>query len=311
MGGKGRMLLTGGGGMVGRNIREHPQAAGWTILAPRRAELDLTDAGAVAGWMNANRPDLVIHAAGRVGGIQANIANPVAFLDQNIAMGRNVIMAAHGAGVHRLLNLASTCMYPRAAENPLREEMILTGELEPTNEGYALAKIVATRLCQYIRRADESAQYKTLIPCNLFGLHDKFDPKYSHLVPAILHKLHQARRSGAATVEIWGDGTARREFMFAGDLAGAVLRAAEDIENLPDLMNIGLGQDHSINEYYAAAADVVGWRGDFTHDLSRPVGMKQKLCAIERQSEWGWAAPTSLRDGLAQTYRHYLEGITA
>ena len=307
MGNKGTLFLTGGGGMVGRNIRAHPLAADWTILAPRRADLDLTDARAVADFLGANRPDLVIHAAGRVGGIQANMAHPVAFLEQNTAIGRNVIMGAHGAGVRNFINLASTCMYPRDAINPLREEMILTGELEPTNEGYALAKIIATRLCQYIRREDATAQYKTLIPCNLYGLHDRFDPAHSHLVPAILHKLHVARQSGAETVEIWGDGTARREFMFAADLAGAVLRAAAGIEALPDLMNIGLGHDHCINDYYATAAEIVGWQGRFTHDLGKPVGMKQKLCSIERQTEWGWQPPTSLREGIARTYRHYLE----
>ena len=226
---RGTLLLTGGSGMVGRNIQDHPLAAEWDILAPRSRALDLTDAAAVSAFMDRHRPDMVIHAAGRVGGIQANIRHPVAFLEENTAMGRNVIMAARQAGVTRILNLASTCMYPRAAENPLREEMILSGELEPTNEGYALAKIFATRLCQYIRREDEAAQYKTLIPCNLYGLHDKFDPAHSHLVPAIIHKMHIAKTEGQETVEIWGDGTARREFMFAADLAEAVLRAAAAI----------------------------------------------------------------------------------
>jgi GDP-L-fucose synthase len=307
MGSKGTLFLTGGGGMVGRNIQDHPLAADWTVIAPRSAELDLTDAQAVTAFFAATKPDMVIHAAGRVGGIQANMAHPVAFLDQNTAMGRNVIMGALGAGVQRFVNLASTCMYPRAAKNPLREDVILTGELEPTNEGYALAKIMATRLCQYIRKEDETAQYKTLIPCNLFGMYDKFDPKHSHLVPAIIHKMHEAKRLGQGTVEIWGDGTARREFMFAADLADAVLRAADDIDALPDLMNVGLGHDHTINEYYETVADVVGWQGEFTHDLSKPVGMKQKLCDTTRQSAWGWQAPTLLRDGIAQTYHFYLE----
>jgi len=306
---RGTLLLTGGSGMVGRNIQDHPLAAEWDILAPRSRALDLTDAAAVSAFMDRHRPDMVIHAAGRVGGIQANIRHPVAFLEENTAMGRNVIMAARQAGVTRILNLASTCMYPRAAENPLREEMILSGELEPTNEGYALAKIFATRLCQYIRREDEAAQYKTLIPCNLYGLHDKFDPAHSHLVPAIIHKMHIAKTEGQETVEIWGDGTARREFMFAADLAEAVLRAAAAIETLPDVMNVGVGHDHSINDYYSAVAEVVGWQGTFTHDLSRPVGMKQKLSSTEKTKAWGWSAPTSLKEGLAKTYAYYLERV--
>lgn len=304
------ILLTGGSGMVGRNILEHPSAGDWTILAPTSRELDLTDAEAVAAYVAGHKPDLVIHAAGQVGGIQANMAHPVAFLERNTAMGRNIIMAAYRSGVRNFLNLASTCMYPRAATNPLREEMLLTGELEPTNEGYALAKIMATRLCQYIRREDEAAQFKTLIPCNLYGRHDKFDPKHSHLVPAIIHKVHLAKQNGEKTVEIWGDGMARREFMYAGDLSDAVMKAASDIDALPELMNCGLGHDHTINAYYETVADVIAWDGEFTHDLSKPVGMKQKLCSTDRQDGWGWTAPTSLRDGIKMTYDFYLNEAT-
>jgi GDP-L-fucose synthase len=304
------ILLTGGSGMVGRNILEHPSAGDWTILAPASCELDLTDAVAVTDYVVAHKPYLVIHAAGQVGGIQANMAHPVAFLERNTAMGRNIIMAAYQSDVRNFLNLASTCMYPRAAANPLREEMILTGELEPTNEGYALAKIMATRLCQYIRREDETAQYKTLIPCNLYGRHDKFDPKHSHLLPAIIHKVHLAKQNGERTVEIWGDGTARREFMYAGDLADAVMKAASDIDALPELMNCGLGHDYTIKAYYETVADVIGWDGEFTHDLSKPVGMKRKLCATHLQDGWGWTAPTSLRDGIKTTYDFYLNEAT-
>ena len=292
--------------MVGRNILEHPAAADWKFIAPSSRELDLTDASAVLNYVAAHKPDLVIHAAGQVGGIQANLANPVAFLERNTAIGRNIIVAAYQSGVRNFINLASTCMYPREAENPLREDMILTGALEPTNEGYALSKILATRLCQYICREDETAQYKTIIPCNLYGRHDKFDPKYSHLLPAIIHKVHLAKEKGEKIVEIWGDGTARREFMYAGDLADAVMKAAADIDALPELMNCGVGHDHTINAYYKTVADVINWDGEFTHDLSKPVGMKQKLCATDQQDSWGWTAPTSLRNGIKMTYNFYL-----
>ena len=306
---KPRLLLTGAGGMVGQNVLHHPDAANWEILSPSSAELDLTDSSAVAQYLAKHAPDAVLHAAGRVGGIQANIANPIAFLDQNTMIGRNIILGAHSAGIRRFLNLASTCVYPRNAPNPLTEDMILTGELEPTNEGYALAKIMALRLCQYIRKEDETAQYKTLIPCNLYGPFDKFDPKNSHLVPAIIAKVHDAKVQGHASVEIWGDGTARREFMYASDLADVALKALDQIETLPDLMNTGIGHDHAINDYYTTVAEVVGWDGEFTHDLTKPVGMKQKLCSTARQSEWGWTAPTSLKDGLHKTYRHYQEHV--
>lgn len=307
MASRGKLLLTGGGGMMGRNILEHPLAREWQLLAPRRGELDLADFAAVRAYFMRERPDAVIHAAGRVGGIQANLAQPVDFLVQNIDVGRNVILAAREVGVQRLLNLASSCMYPRAAVNPLTEDLVLKGELEPTNEGYALAKIFATRLCEYIRRETPSLQYKTLIPCNLYGRHDKFSPEHSHLVPAIIHKLHVAKTTGAGTVDIWGDGTARREFMYAGDAADATLRALADIDTLPDTMNIGLGHDHTINDYYAIAAGVIGWQGRFVHDTSKPVGMKQKLVSTARQSAWGWSPSTALDQGIRMAYSYYLE----
>jgi GDP-L-fucose synthase len=302
-----RLLLTGGQGMVGQNIQAHHQAKSWEILAPTSKELDLTEELSLRAYIKANKPDVVIHAAGRVGGIQANMAHPVDFLDVNNVIGRNVIMSAWAEGVRDFINLGSTCMYPAAAPNPLSEEMILTGPLEPTNEGYALAKIMAMRLCSYINREDTGARFKTLIPCNLFGPYDKFDPKHSHLLPAIIHKIHQAKIHGQPTVEIWGDGTARREFMYAPDLADAVWCAVTDIEVLPELTNIGLGQDHTINTYYAEVAHVIGWAGDFVHDLTRPVGMKQKLCDISRALEWGWRAPTALRTGIEDTYKFYYE----
>lgn len=304
------VLVTGGGGMVGRHVRAHPAADGWTVLAPTSAELDLTDNAAVTAYFAEHRPGLVVHAAGRVGGIQANMAHPVAFLEQNMAMGRNVIMAAFNAGVPHVLNLASTCMYPRAAPNPLTEDMILTGELEPTNEGYALAKIMSTRLCEYICRERPDFAYKTLIPTNLYGPFDTFDPQKSHLIPSIIHKIHRAIADDVGEVVIWGDGTARREFMYAGDLADAVWAAVADIESIPGVMNIGLGYDFSVNDYYAVVADVLGWSGRFVHDLSKPTGMKQKLSSVSRQTEWGWRPATSLQAGLAKTYAFYRESIS-
>lgn len=307
----GKVFLTGGAGMVGRNLQDHPATAQWSILAPRSSELDLNDAKAVQTYIDWHQPDLVIHGAGRVGGIQANIEQPVAFLEQNVTIGRNVIMAARTVGVPRLINLASTCMYPFAAPNPLTEDMILSGPLEPTNEGYALAKIMAMRLCDYIRIEDPAAEYKTLIPCNLYGPYDKFDPKNSHLLPAIIHKVHQAKQEGRETVEIWGDGTARREFMYAPDLADAIWKAVDDMTALPGALNIGVGFDHSINDYYDAVAKVIGWQGRFTHDTSRPIGMKQKLCSTKRQTDWGWSPPTSLADGIARTYAYYFERVAS
>ncbi|MBT8558177.1 GDP-L-fucose synthase [Polynucleobacter paneuropaeus] len=304
---KPKVLLTGGRGMVGKNILEHSMARNFDFLAPTSADLNLLDFAKTQDYLYKHVPDFVIHTAGLVGGIQANMARPVDFLVDNVDLGRNVIMASRSAGVKKLLNLSSSCMYPRNAANPLTEDLILKGELEPTNEGYALAKIFALRLCEYLYKEDTSLQYKTLIPCNLYGRFDKFDPKHSHLIPAIIHKVHLAKMNQLKTVEIWGDGTARREFMYAGDLADVILRAISNFEVLPDLMNVGLGFDYSINEYYEAVGKVVGWQGKFVHDLSKPVGMKQKLVSVERQKKWGWSANTSLEEGISEAYNFYLK----
>lgn len=301
-----KLLLTGGGGMVGRNLLEHPAIGEFEVLAPRSAELDLCNFNEVQAYLRAHQPDMVIHAAGKVGGIQANMREPVGFLLENLDMGRNIVWASRQAGVKQLLNLGSSCMYPRNHNEPLKEDLVLKGELEPTNEGYALAKVVTARLCEYIMREDASYQYKTLIPCNLYGRHDKFDPAHSHLIPAIIHKVHQAKQNGQESVEIWGDGTARREFMYSGDLADALVRAIKEFEVLPAMMNIGLEHDYTINKYYQAAADVMGYTGTFDHDLSKPVGMARKLVSVERQQAWGWQAKNELRSGIEKTYEYYL-----
>jgi GDP-L-fucose synthase len=250
-------------------------------------------------------PSVVIHAAGRVGGIAANMRAPVAFLSENWEMGRNVVMAAREAGVTRLINLGSSCMYPKDLPRPLSEADLLTGPFEPTNEAYAIAKTAVQRLAAYVGQEDPRFSYKTLIPCNLYGRYDAFDPARSHLAAAAIEKLHHAQTTGAASVEIWGDGTARREFLFAGDLADAILMAVEKFETLPPVTNIGAGVDHAVNDYYRAAAAAVGYTGGFSHDLTKPVGMKRKVMDVSLARAWGWQARTALADGLAQTYAWY------
>lgn len=304
---KKRILLTGGGGMVGRNLLEHPAIFDFEVLAPRSAELDLCDFVAVKAYLHKHQPDMVIHAAGKVGGIQANMREPVSFLVENLEMGKNIVLASHQAGVKELLNLGSSCMYPRNHSEPLTEDMVLKGELEPTNEGYAIAKVAVARLCDYVSREDSTRKYNTVIPCNLYGRHDKFDPKHSHLLPAIIHKVHQAKVNKDNKVEIWGDGTARREFMYAGDLADSIVSAIKNFETLPSYMNIGLGHDYAINEYYEVAANVMGYQGGFTYNLTKPVGMARKLVSVDRQLAWGWQSKTSLAAGIQATYKFYLE----
>ena len=302
-----KILLTGANGMVGKNILATAEKYNHDFLSPSRAELNLLDGNAVNQYLSTHKPDMVIHAAGIVGGIQANISEPVNFLVSNMQIGLNVLMAAKDAGITKFLNLSSSCMYPRNAENPLSEELILKGELEPTNEGYALAKVTSTRLCEYIHRENSSYHYKTVIPCNLYGRFDKFDPKHSHMIPAVIKKLSDGKDE--KYIDVWGDGLARREFMYAGDLADFIFYAISKFEDMPQNMNVGLGHDYTINEYYKEIARVVGFNGEFIHDLSKPVGMKQKLINNEKLRHFGWNHQTTLFDGIKQTYDYYLKYV--
>ncbi|HAS6198936.1 TPA: NAD-dependent epimerase/dehydratase family protein [Vibrio vulnificus] len=303
-----RLFVTGGNGMVGRNIRALAERLDIEVLAPNRDELDLTCQTSVREYLKKNQPDVVIHCAGLVGGIQANIAAPYDFCYQNLLIGLNVVQASYDAGIDKLINLGSSCMYPRVAENPLKESMVLTGELEPTNEGYAIAKVAVARLADYLSQ-QYGVQYKTYIPCNLYGYWDKFDPTKSHMIPAVIRKLDEAVKAAQEEVDIWGDGLARREFMFAEDLADFIFYSLERFDDVPSNINVGLGQDHSINEFYEVIGEVVGYKGSFTHDLSKPAGMKQKLVDVTKQGELGWSPKTSLRDGIKKTYKFYLTEV--
>ena len=302
-----KILLTGSNGMVGKNILEHNTAHNYDFLTPSSKELNLLNYQDVKNYIAFNQPDFIIHSAGKVGGIQANIKEPVSFLIDNIDMGRNIIMAAKENNIKNLLNLASSCMYPKDAVNPLSENLILKGELEPTNEGYAIAKIMSTRLCEYIVKEDNSKIYKTVIPCNLYGKYDKFHPKDSHMIPAVMRKIHDANLSGANEINIWGDGSARREFMYVEDLSDFIFYAITKFDKMPQNINVGLGYDYSINDYYSEIAKVLDYKGSFSHDLTKPIGMKQKLINNTKQKEFGWKHKTTLKEGLIKTYKYYLE----
>jgi len=294
-----KILLTGSRGMVGRNIVECPLASNHEILSPTIKELNLLDASSIDKYMRTNRPEMVIHAAGIVGGIQANIAQPVKFLVDNMQMGFNILMTSKTHEVKRFMNLGSSCMYPRDAQNPLSEDLILKG-------GYAIAKVASTRLCEYINREDESFLYKTVIPCNLYGKYDKFDPEHSHMIPAVIRKIDDAKRQNKESIDIWGDGLARREFMYATDFADFIYYAIDHFETMPQNINVGLGHDYTINEYYQKIANAVGYQGSFTHDLSRPTGMQQKLIDDTKLKEFGWWHKTSLEQGVQKTYDYFV-----
>jgi len=300
-----RIFITGGSGLVGRNLVDRLSRT-HEILAPSHGELDLMAADRVVEFVRQVAPDLIIHCAGTVGGIQANIANPDRFLVENFEVGKNVVLAAAKCGVERLFNLGSSCMYPREAPNPLKENSILDGRLEPTNEGYALAKIAVQRLCDYVTRNQQNLSYNTLIPCNLYGKWDNFDPIRSHLIPAVIRKLHFAKMNNEQIVDIWGSGRARREFMFAGDLADFVAFSLDRWQELPSILNVGIGMDYSVDEFYEVVARVVGYKGDFRHDHYKPEGMNQKLVDVTLVRELGWCAPTSLEEGVRTTYEFFL-----
>jgi nucleoside-diphosphate-sugar epimerase len=221
-------------------------------------------------------------------------------------MGLNILTASNDAGITKFLNLSSSCMYPRDAVNPLSEDLILKGELEPTNEGYALAKVTSTRLCEYICQENPERLYKTIIPCNLYGRFDKFDPNQSHMIPAVIRKINEAKKNQLPEIDIWGDGEARREFMYAEDLAEFIFYALDNFTEMPQNLNVGLGKDYTINEYYQAVADVVGYKGEFKHDLTKPVGMRQKLIDVSKLKMFGWDYKTSLETGIQKTYNFYL-----
>lgn len=302
-----KILITGASGMVGKNLTENPVISKYHLLTPSSSELNLLDYQSVKKYLNANTPEVIIHCAGRVGGIQANIKNPVAFLVENWEMGKNVVMAARSIGITQLINMGSSCMYPKNSISPLTENLILNGVLESTNEGYALSKISVAKLCEYIMREDPHLHYKTLVPCNLYGRWDKFNPEYSHMVPAVIRKIHEAKKNNHKSIEIWGDGSAKREFMFAADLADFISYILPKIKDIPSIMNVGLGEDFTVNEYYKIIAEVIGFDGEFNHNLSKPVGMKRKMVSISQQNQIGWKPKYNLINGIEETYKFYLE----
>ena len=303
-----KILLTGSSGMVGQNIINHKKFKKYTFLIPSSSELNLLEERNVESFLKSNNPDLIIHAAGFVGGIQSNINSPVDFLLKNSLMGINLINKSKELKIKSFLNLGSSCMYPANIATKISESMLLSGPLEPTNEGYAISKILSTKLCEFISKSFPEFNYKTIIPCNLFGKYDKFDPIKSHLIPAAIMKIHNAKIYDKS-VEIWGNGDARREFMYAEDFSNLIFYAIENFSEMPHVMNVGMGIDYTINDYYIAIANEIGFNGKFIHDLSKPEGMKRKIVDNFKLSKFGWKPSFSLNEGIKETYSYYLETL--
>lgn len=302
-----RVLLTGGNGMLAKAIAHawDRSGRGDDLVSVTRADADLRDQSAVRAMVERVAPDLVVHAAARVGGIAANVADPSGFLLDNVQIDANLLSASMGAGIRKFVYFGSSCMYPKDYRQPLLETDMLAAPLEPTNEGYALSKITSARYCEYVSR-QFGFDYRVIIPSNLYGPNDDFSLDRGHLVAATIAKAHRAKITGAISIDVWGDGTARREFTYVGDLAGWLVDNLEDLSAWPSLMNVGKGEDHSVLEYYEAALDTVGYRCDLVTDPSKPSGMKQKLMDSSLAAGFGWNPVTGLAQGMRESYQAYL-----
>jgi GDP-L-fucose synthase len=300
-----RVWVAGHSGMAGSAVVRRLQPENCQIVTVQRSELDLLNQKDVYGWVARERIDAIFLAAATVGGIMANSARPADFLYENLVIETNVIHAARDAGVQKLLFLGSSCIYPRLAEQPMREEALLTGALEPTNEWYAIAKIAGIKLCQAFRR-QYGCDFVSVMPTNLYGPGDRYDVLGGHVVAALTMKIHAAKTANHPTVELWGTGTPRREFLFTEDLADACVFV---MKNYSDEMflNVGTGRDITILELAETIARVVGWAGTFTLDKSKPDGMPRKVMDVSRLRTLGWSASTEFETGLKEAYRWYLQ----
>ena len=304
LGGK-RVWVAGHRGMVGSAVVRALEARGGSeILVVDRQTVDLREPTAVRGWVSANKPDAIVLAAGKVGGILANATYPADFLYDNLMIEANIIEAAHRSDVNRLLFLGSTCIYPKLAEQPIKEEALLTGPLEPTNEWYAIAKIAGIKLCQAYRQ-QHGRDYISAMPTNLYGPHDNFDLASSHVLPALIRKAHEAKVTDG-TVTLWGTGTPRREFMHVTDLADALIFLLERYSDAPHV-NVGIGEDVTIKELAEVISKVVGYKKGFEFDPTKPDGTPRKCTDNAKLRDIGWAPKIGLEQGITETYDWFVK----
>ncbi len=299
-----RVFVAGHTGMAGSAIVRRLGREACNVLVAERSELDLTRQDQTEHYLSVTRPDVVIMAAGRVGGILANDTYPANFLAENLAMELHCIHVSHLIGVQKLLFLGSTCVYPKFAKQPMSEDQLLTGELEPTNEWYAIAKIAGIKLCEAYRR-QYGSDFISVMPTNLYGPGDNYHPEHSHVVAALIRRFHEAKLKNAPTVVVWGTGGPRREFLYVDDFADACVFVLKNYSG-SQFVNIGFGEDITIAEFAQTVAEVVGFRGQIAYDTSKPDGTPRKLVDVSRLSAMGWKAKVPLREGLQKAYADFL-----
>ncbi len=305
-----KLFISGHRGMVGSSlVRETMRRGGFDVLTATRSELDLCDQRAVFDFLASNKPDSVIIAAAKVGGIHANSTYPADFIYENLAIAANLIEGSRRAGVKRVLFLGSSCIYPKLAPQPMPEDCLLSSPLEPTNEAYAIAKIAGLKMCQHYR-AQHGLLYHSAMPTNLYGPGDNYHPENSHVIPALIRRFHEAAERGDDTVTIWGTGTPLREFLHVDDLAAACFHLME-LDNPPDWVNVGTGGDLTILELARLVAETTGFTGEILTDPSKPDGTPRKLLDISRIKATGWQPVVPFKDGLAAAYQDFKATLAA
>ena len=303
-----KIFIAGRGGQVGSAIERKFRTEGYeNIVGLRSKELDMREQALMREYFEAERPEYVVLAAAKVGGIMANIQAPAEFLYDNLAIQNNIIECSRVYGVKKLLFLASSCIYPRLSPQPMKEEYLMDGKLEPTNEGYAIAKIAGLKMCQYYN-TQYGTDYISVMPCNIYGYGDNFSPTRSHVVAALIRKVYDAKMSGAKSIPMWGTGVARRELMFVDDLADACFYLFNSYSG-NEFFNVGTGTDVSIKELVELIMDVEDYHADLEFDSSKPDGMPQKIMDVGKMADAGWTSKTSLRDGLVKTYDYFVNTV--
>jgi GDP-L-fucose synthase len=304
-----KFLITGASGMLGKSLMDQFKKKNYTFLAPSSKELNLLNLSSIKKYLNNKKPNYIIHLAGYVGGIGANMNDPIKFLHSNMLMGMNLIDIAHKMEIKNFLNIGSSCIYPTKEIGPMSENKLLSGDFEKTNEGYALAKLSIIKFCEYVAKSKDY-NYFSLIPCNIYGPNDNFDEKTGHVVSSLIDRIYRAKKNNLKTVEIWGTGKSKREFIYVDDVSKAILKFLFNkklIKKNLYWLNIGMGSDLNIKNLYLKISKLIGYKGNFVHNLNKPDGTARKLLNIRKAKNLGWTPKTKLINGLKKTINWYIK----